>query len=85
MRVAASKGVATNPYFGIGLQQGFGGSSISLSDVSGSGGNAKGSFDVYFQDSTKAIMPIADKVAPAMKPAEWLPPCSDMPPPVSLS
>jgi hypothetical protein len=52
--IAAAKGIAPTPYPGLGLNQNIT-SSISLTDVSGNGGNARGSFSLYFVDRANGL------------------------------
>jgi hypothetical protein len=52
--VAASTGIAPSPYFALGLDQGLS-SYVILTDVSPSGGNAVGSFDLIFPDKVGSI------------------------------
>jgi hypothetical protein len=53
--VAAYAGVAPTPYSALGLNQGIGSSYIILTDVSPSGANARGSFDLWFGDTVGNI------------------------------
>jgi hypothetical protein len=53
--VAGAKGTPTTPYSALGTSQGIGSSYIALTDVSGNGGNARGSFSLYFVDRANGL------------------------------